>query len=90
MIKLWHQLFKIQPEGDRIFGLDLLRALAIASVIYAHSSIFIEVPNLKTTLLLFTIDGVTAFFVLSGFLIGQIVMRDFEKKPANWRTAVSF
>lgn len=84
------RLFKISLSGNRVFGLDLLRAFAIATVIYSHSIYFIESVELKSTLRIFHLDGVTMFFVLSGFLIGQIIIRDFESKPANFQTVISF
>ena len=58
-------------QVDRNFGLDLLRAIAIISVVYSHGSWLLKpmVPNINF------IDGVELFFVLSGFLIGNIILK---------------
>ncbi len=74
------KIFNIDTTG-RKFGLDLLRALAIVLVLISHS---------KTILAPFKIDlsflsiggfyGVELFFVLSGFLIGTILIKTFLKE----------
>jgi peptidoglycan/LPS O-acetylase OafA/YrhL len=53
----------------RNFGLDLLRAISILLVLIAHK---IQLP-VELGLL-----GVQVFFILSGYLIGQILLADFE------------
>lgn len=59
------------PE-NRNFGLDIARAIAISLVLIAHSGIhFAFGINLGFL-------GVEIFFVLSGFLIGQIIIREFQ------------
>jgi peptidoglycan/LPS O-acetylase OafA/YrhL len=74
------------PHGaavPRVFGLDLLRALAIVLVMVAHSR-----PNaLYGTRLGDYLDGlgppgVEIFFALSGFLIGGILLRELAE-PAG-------
>jgi peptidoglycan/LPS O-acetylase OafA/YrhL len=62
---------------DRVFGLDLLRAAAILSVICAHGFVVLY-PHFGSVLGFFGhggFYGVELFFVLSGFLIGQILIR---------------
>jgi peptidoglycan/LPS O-acetylase OafA/YrhL len=62
---------------DRVFGLDLLRAAAIMSVICAHGFVVLY-PCLVGVLGIFGhggFYGVELFFVLSGFLIGKILIR---------------
>ena len=59
----------------RIFGLDLLRALAIVFVVLRHGLSYFQ-PHFNTRpLTFFLLDGVSVFFVLSGFLIGQILIK---------------
>ena len=61
----------------RVFGLDLLRAAAILSVICAHGFVVLY-PHFGSVLGFFGhggFYGVELFFVLSGFLIGQILIR---------------
>jgi len=65
---------------ERIFGLDLLRAIAIFNVVYLHAYDYVraDVP-LRVYSWFVIADGVTVFFVLSGFLIGTILIRTFER-----------
>jgi peptidoglycan/LPS O-acetylase OafA/YrhL len=65
-----------RPEG-RVFGLDLLRAAAIMMVVLAHGFVVLY-PHFGEALGFFGhggFYGVELFFVLSGFLIGQILLR---------------
>lgn len=65
-------------EKKRIFGLDLLRAIAISLVVVSHCTyiLFPENTNSLVTLIrVFGAIGVDLFFVLSGFLIGGILLR---------------
>jgi len=65
---------------SRIYGLDILRAAAISYVMVSHASIystkFVDLAAFKWLIL----DGVSLFFVLSGFLIGGILIRHIEKE----------
>ena len=64
-------------SGGRVFGLDLLRAAAIMMVICAHGFVVLY-AHFGEPLGFFGhggFYGVELFFVLSGFLIGQILIR---------------
>jgi peptidoglycan/LPS O-acetylase OafA/YrhL len=66
-----------KTQTDRVFGLDLLRAAAIMMVICAHGFVVLY-PHFGDALGVFGhggFYGVELFFVLSGFLIGQILIR---------------
>jgi peptidoglycan/LPS O-acetylase OafA/YrhL len=66
----------IPAEKNRIFGLDVLRATAILLVLVAHtwpSKSYVQWPHA------FAVLGVELFFVLSGFLIGGILIRLAEE-----------
>lgn len=72
---------KSPHQSSRNFGLDLLRCLAISLVLTSHVLIFfpLELDENWAKIGLFTgYLGVELFFVLSGFLIGQILIRLLE------------
>jgi len=66
---------------ERIFGLDLMRAVAVTWVLLTHA-LWIN-PNLNATVAgVFSLGGtlgMEAFFVLSGFLIGRILVKEYLK-----------
>ena len=68
--------------ATRHFGLDVIRALAISLVLISHingitSHLPVQLPNIFNHINL--PDGVDLFFVLSGFLIGRILLKtDWE------------
>lgn len=70
------------PHSKRIFGLDFIRALAISLVVISHASLLIF-PKSEHEVLIFikTLGavGVDLFFVLSGFLIGGIILKLIEE-----------
>jgi peptidoglycan/LPS O-acetylase OafA/YrhL len=75
-------IFRLRPDyGSRVFGLDLMRAFAILFVVMGHASMFQAndsgFPWIKM------LNGVELFFLLSGFLIGGILLKIFhgEEKP---------
>lgn len=67
--------------SKRIFGLDIIRAVAISLVLLSHSTLLVF-PNNKTLLItviqFFGTVGVDLFFVLSGYLIGGILLKQLE------------
>jgi len=71
-------IFKIEIDPKRVFGLDILRALAIMFVVAGHGSALLP-PKIGNISNLFIFDGVSIFFVLSGFLIGGILIKLIEE-----------
>jgi peptidoglycan/LPS O-acetylase OafA/YrhL len=71
------------PDGRRIYGLDVFRATAVLLVLIGHClehskvSVYIQVFGRLGIL------GVELFFVLSGFLIGSIVIRLIESNKLH-------
>src|SRR4051812_21992985 len=76
-------------NARRIFGLDLLRAVAILAVVATHTRVFLlpHFPGLSR--IGFGTFGVELFFVLSGFLIGGILL-NLGDTLAHPRTLVTF
>ena len=58
-------------SSPRIAGLDFLRALAVLTVLVAHSVVNGSNPGVP-------LDGVELFFVISGFLITWLLLLEFE------------
>lgn len=80
-------MMNFEKDKNRIFGLDLLRALAITFVVNGHGSFMLDNSCMEGFPFIRLIDGVDVFFVLSGFLIGSIILREFNKsteiKPSD-------
>ncbi|WP_447634922.1 acyltransferase family protein [Flavobacterium microcysteis] len=76
----------------RIFGLDLMRAVAILMVLSAHCLwIYPESNSFIAQLLkLFGFLGVEIFFVLSGFLIGRILLQSYLKEDFSFSHVRNF
>lgn len=82
-------IFNIDFEDRRVYGLDILRALAIIIVIFAHGGTLL--PKKAAELQeYFLVDGVFLFFVLSGFLIGGILIKTLEQKKATIKNLFNF
>ncbi|MES2629163.1 MAG: acyltransferase [Bacteroidota bacterium] len=78
---------------NRVFGLDLMRAMAIVMVILGHTRWLSDsFPRPIDKLFHGSgILGVELFFVLSGFLIGRILLNQFMKNPDfGWKEIKEF
>lgn len=76
----------------RIFGLDFLRMLSIVLVLTSHTS-WIYPPS--SSLFAKAVDmcgffGVELFFVMSGFLIGSIIFKQFLRDDYGFKTMLTF
>ncbi|MCF6130799.1 acyltransferase family protein [Flavobacterium wongokense] len=78
--------------NTRVFGLDLMRAMAITMVLCSHI-LWIYNPNdgiIRQLFALFGFLGVEFFFLLSGFLIGRILYKIFIKEEFTIKSALGF
>ena len=63
---------------NRHIGLDLARSIAIILVLFSHSRFLTDSPENYLFLTVGAKFGVELFFVLSGFLIGTVLLKQFE------------
>lgn len=77
---------------NRIFGLDLMRAIAILMVLSSHSLWIYpaSTSNIAQICQLFGYWGVEIFFVLSGFLIGKIVFLKYTQTDFKLTDIIHF
>jgi len=69
----------LKTDDKRVFGLDIIRAVAILLVVCAHGGFILDGTRLEGFPYFRMIDGVDLFFVLSGFLIGGLLLKEFNK-----------
>ncbi len=89
------KIFNIEVSENRIFGLDLLRAIAIIIVVLAHTGHLLptDIRSVFDKIIFSGSVGVSIFFVLSGYLIGKIIIREFtpkEDEAINFNTLLYF
>lgn len=76
--------------AKRIYGLDIVRAIAILTVLIGHSLEYYPQIISDIYFKIFLFDGVSIFFVLSGFLIGNILIRSFNKDSVTIKSMSKF
>ncbi|MBA59182.1 MAG: hypothetical protein CMQ40_08410 [Gammaproteobacteria bacterium] len=65
-------------SGTRHIGLDIARSIAIVLVLFSHARYLVGEPGTYFFLTIGAKFGVELFFVLSGFLIGTILLKSFD------------
>lgn len=71
---------------DRNFGLDVVRVFALSLILFQHCSFDYEIIS-RSKVGAFAAE---IFFVLSGFLIGGMLLRDIDKKLPALQTIKTF
>jgi peptidoglycan/LPS O-acetylase OafA/YrhL len=83
----------MQQNSSRLFGLDVLRAIAICLVVLSHCT-FLLCPEDRSIVLdgirLLGAVGVDLFFVLSGYLIGGILLKQIERNQTQFKDLFTF
>jgi peptidoglycan/LPS O-acetylase OafA/YrhL len=75
---------------ERKFGLDLLRAIAILTVVYRHTGRYVQPYIPERIWRIIGIDGVGIFFVLSGYLIGGVLLKTIQAQGDSFKTLFNF
>lgn len=80
----------MSADRQRVFGLDILRASAILLVLITHSFYFFTDSWEIFHVIKYFPDGVSIFFVLSGFLIGSILIKTMNKSNLSFGDLKNF
>lgn len=79
----------LEKHARRKVGLDILRGLAILYVVFIHSMPLLP-KRYHTDYVNIGIDPMSAFFVLSGFLIGKILLRMMSTMKLDRQLLLTF
>jgi len=81
-----------KKHQQRIVGLDILRSIAVLLVLFIHGKALMPKENQAAydSLNIFRIDGVSIFFVLSGFLIGGILLKMIAQSNFTRKDLLNF
>lgn len=80
------------PAKKRNIGLDVARSLAMLLVLFAHT-LWIGDNYPKAIAAAMTLSGtigVEVFFIISGFLIGRIILRELEDPQFSFKNVKAF
>jgi peptidoglycan/LPS O-acetylase OafA/YrhL len=88
---MWFADKFMEPHNSRVVGLDIVRAIAILLVVYGHGVYLLPEKFHKYYYIpIPLIDGVSIFFVLSGFLIGGILLKIIQNGNFTSRDLLNF
>ena len=78
--------------SKRVYGLDIFRAIAILLVVQGHGGFMLKGTPFENFPWIRLIDGVDLFFVLSGFLIGSILLKMVQESNfvLSWKQVLHF
>ncbi len=84
------RLLNVEINPNRIYGLDILRAFAILFVVVEHGTYLFPMELGSFIKYKFVLDGVSMFFVLSGFLIGGILIKLLQNNAPTKGLLIEF
>ena len=77
--------------NNRVFGLDIFRAIAITTVVLVHGGVLLNNTRFSDFPYIPLVSGVDWFFVLSGFLIGVILLKTINQpEPFGYKDLFQF
>lgn len=74
----------------RIYGLDILRSVAILIVMLGHCGPLLNESDFQDFPYISLLDGVELFFVLSGYLIGGILIKEIDNGDFKLKQLLNF
>ncbi|MBK7148506.1 MAG: acyltransferase [Bacteroidetes bacterium] len=85
-------LLDLFSYNKRVIGLDLLRFIAVFYIFWGHGIILVpnEWKEIYSIPIYLPFEGVSVFFVLSGFLIGNILYRTLFNKAYSYNDLKTF
>jgi peptidoglycan/LPS O-acetylase OafA/YrhL len=87
------KFFATPVDGKRIFGLDLMRCCAVLMAIFFHGLYYYNsvLPKLPSYFYFIMMWAIVIFFVLSGFIIGSMIINMYLKGESfSFRNVFSF
>lgn len=82
-------VLRIDFDRNRVYGLDVLRAIAILFVVIGHGAVYLQ-NGIQNCFKFLILDGVSIFFVLSGYLVGGILIKQLDNKTPTISTLFNF
>ena len=84
--------YELFDFSNRRVGLDLVRSIAVFYIFWEHGNLLVpdEYKSIYFKFLILPIEGVSTFFVLSGFLIGLILIKIIDSKEFKFEILINF
>jgi peptidoglycan/LPS O-acetylase OafA/YrhL len=92
LVGAWKAMREMTSPVNRLIGLDLIRVFAIYYVFVQHGNVLVpdEFQEMYALLFNLPIEGVSVFFLLSGFLIGSILCKQINDADLTYPKLLLF